>query len=57
MYSASVFLGMEVLLGSHGVTLPIRERQPPAWAGWVEEEKAQADLESAAQALDGVGLD
>ena len=42
---------------NHGVTYPTRERRAPCFTGLVKEQHALADPESAAQALDGVGLD
>ena len=45
-----------LLFGSHGVTHPAWERRLPCLVGSVEGQRALADLESAAQPLDGVGL-
>ena len=46
-----------LLFGSHGVTHPAWERRLPCLVGSVEEQHTLADPESAAQGLDGVGLD
>ena len=46
----------KLLFESHGATHPTREQREPCSAGLVEEEKTPAGPQSAAQALDGVGL-
>jgi hypothetical protein len=42
---------------THGVTYPIRERRSPCLPAEMQKQKVLAAPESAAEALDGVGLD
>jgi hypothetical protein len=46
-----------LLVGSHDVTHPTQERRSPGSAGSMQEQKAPADPEYAAESLDVAELD
>lgn len=46
-----------LLVGSHGVTHPTRERRSPGSAGSIQEQKAPAGPEYAVESLDVAELD